>query len=230
MTEKMCLEAYSTLVFDCDGVVLDSNPIKTEAFRTAALPWGEAAAAALVAYHTAHGGVSRYAKFAHFLETILPEHAVGRTPGRDGPGLEALLEAYAAAVRAGLMACAVAEGLAALRTATPSTRWLIVSGGDQAELREIFAARGLADHFDGGIFGSPDSKDVIFARELAAGNIFRPALFLGDSRYDHEAAVRVGLDFVFVSSWSEFADWPEHVARHGLASVALLGDLVPQAI
>ena len=31
---------YKALVFDCDGVVLDSNRIKTEAFRIAALPWG----------------------------------------------------------------------------------------------------------------------------------------------------------------------------------------------
>ena len=220
------LRAYTTLVFDCDGVVLDSNRIKTEAFRSAALPWGAAAAEALVAHHTAHGGVSRYAKFAHFLDHILPEHASGGVPGRDGPGLEELLAAYAGAVRAGLMSCAVAEGLEALRAATPGARWLIVSGGDQAELREIFAARGLAAHFDGGIFGSPDTKHDILARELATGTIRSPALFLGDSRLDHEAAARAGLDFVFVSGWSEFAGWQEHVRRHALPVVPDLAALL----
>jgi phosphoglycolate phosphatase-like HAD superfamily hydrolase len=218
--------AYASLVFDCDGVVLDSNRIKTEAFRAAALPWGAAAAEALVAHHVANGGISRHRKFAHFLDAILPEHAPGAVPGRDGPGMEELLSAYAQAVRAGLMSCAVAEGLAALRAATAGARWCIVSGGDQAELREIFAARGLDGLFDGGIFGSPDSKDTILARELAAGTIRRPALFLGDSRYDHEAAARAGLDFVFVSGWSEFSGWPDHVARHGLPAVTRLADLV----
>lgn len=205
---------YTTLVFDCDGVVLDSNKVKTEAFRTAALPWGDAAADALVAHHVAHGGISRYAKFAHFLDSILPDHAPQAVPGRDGPDLDALLTAYAGAVRAGLMSCAITEGLEDLRAATPDTRWLIVSGGDQAELREVFAARGLAEHFDGGIFGSPDTKDQILAREIAAGTIRSPALFLGDSRYDHIAAAHAGLDFVFLSGWSEFYGWQDYIAAH----------------
>lgn len=219
-------DSYTTLVFDCDGVVLDSNRIKTEAFRIAAQPWGAAAAGALVAHHVANGGISRYVKFARFLDTILPEHAPGAVPGRDGPGLDDLLAAYAQAVHAGLMSCAVAEGLEALRAATPQARWLIVSGGDQAELRAVFAARGLAQHFDGGIFGSPDSKHDILARELASGTILSPALFLGDSRLDHEAAARAGLDFVFVSGWTEFAGWPEYARRYALPVVPELTALL----
>lgn len=218
---------YATLVFDCDGVVLDSNRLKTEAFRAAALPWGAAAAQALVVHHTAHGGVSRFAKFRHFLDHILPAHAPGAVPGRDGPDLEALLDAYAQAVRDGLMTCAVAEGLERLRAATPDARWMIVSGGAETELRAVFAARGLDGYFDGGIFGSPDSKDEILARELASGNIRQPALFLGDSRYDHQAARAAGLDFVFVSGWTELRDWPAFVAEHGLGSVPDIAALAP---
>jgi hypothetical protein len=47
------LQSATTLVFDCDGVVLNSNRIKTEAFRLVAAPYGEAAAEALVQYHLA---------------------------------------------------------------------------------------------------------------------------------------------------------------------------------
>lgn len=219
------LSTYTALVFDCDGVVLHSNRLKTEAFRTAALPWGEAAAQALVDHHTAHGGISRFAKFRHFLDHILPDHAPGAQPGRDGPDLETLLDTYAQAVRDGLLTCAVAAGLAELRAATPGARWMIVSGGAQDELREVFAARGLAELFDGGIFGSPDSKDTILARELAGGTLTRPALFLGDSRYDHQAASAAGLDFVFVSGWTEMADWQGYVARKSITSVPALATL-----
>jgi phosphoglycolate phosphatase-like HAD superfamily hydrolase len=223
------LESYATLVFDCDGVVLDSNRIKTEAFRAAAQPWGEAAAEALVAHHVANGGISRHRKFAHFLETILPEHVRDVVPGRDGPDLDDLLAAYAQAVRSGLLSCDVAEGLQTLRTATSHARWCIVSGGDQAELREIFAARGLDDLFDGGIFGSPDSKDMIFSRELSSESIQVPALFLGDSRYDYEAAARAGLDFVFISAWSEVVDWPQFVAKNHLYAVNYVRDLLTRS-
>lgn len=216
------LTDYSTLVFDCDGVVLDSNRVKTEAFYQAALPYGTAAAEALVAHHVANGGISRYAKFAHFLEHIVP--------GAQGSDLEALLAAYADAVRSGLMACDMAEGLYDLRAAHPDQSWLIVSGGDQAELREIFAARGLDGLFNGGIFGSPDRKEVILARELADGTITSPALFLGDSTYDHRAATSVGLDFVFVSGWSEVANWPAYVQKHELKSVSKIEDLAAGAI
>ena len=209
------LSSYATLIFDCDGVVLDSNRVKTEAFHAAALPWGEGAAKALVAHHVANGGVSRYAKFAYFLDHILPNHAPGGAlPGHDGPDLQALLTSYAEYVRDGLTTCAVAEGLAELRAATSNARWMIVSGGDQTELREIFAARGLTDHFDSGIFGSPDTKDAILSRELAAGTIQQPVLFLGDSRLDHKVAANYGIDFVFISAWSEWEEG-QHLAQTG---------------
>ncbi|WP_404416412.1 HAD family hydrolase [Vreelandella aquamarina] len=204
---------YTTLVFDCDGVVLDSNKVKTEAFYQATLPYGEAAAQAMVDYHVANGGVSRYKKFAYFLEQIAPKHAAPRNPAEQSPGLEALLQAYAGYVREGLLSCEVAPGLETLRQKAPYARWMIVSGGDQAELRDVFSQRGLAEPFDGGIFGSPDTKDEILARELASGNIQQPALFLGDSKYDYQAASAAGLDFVFLSGWSEVAEWPEWVEK-----------------
>ncbi|WP_030071948.1 HAD family hydrolase [Halomonas alkaliantarctica] len=199
---KYSITEYNALVFDCDGVVLNSNRVKTDAFYQAALPYGEAAAQALVDYHVQHGGISRYKKFAYFLENLV-------APGHTGPNLDKLLSRYAIEVHEGLMACDIAEGLEALRERTESSRWLIVSGGDQAELREVFAARGLAELFDGGIFGSPDTKDEILKRELGNDNIQQPTLFLGDSKYDYQAASSAGLDFVFLNGWSEVADWFE---------------------
>lgn len=203
---------YTTLVFDCDGVVLDSNKVKTEAFYQATLPYGVAAAQAMVDYHVANGGVSRYKKFAHFLEQIAPNYAEQR-----GPNVGALLQAYAGYVREGLLSCEMAPGLEALREQTPNTRWLIVSGGDQAELRGVFAQRSIAEWFDGGIFGSPDTKDEILARELTSGNIQQLALFLGDSKYDYQAASAAGLDFLFLSGWSEVTDWETWVKDNRLS-------------
>lgn len=195
----MSLAGYQTIVFDCDGVVLNSNHIKTQAFYEAAIPYGEDAAQALVAYHVRNGGVSRYRKFEYFLQAIVSDGAVG-------PNIEELLKTYADAVWQGLLTCEIAPGIKALREATAHANWLIVSGGDQQELRELFSLRGLSHLFDGGIFGSPDSKDSLLAREKASGNIKAPGVLIGDSRYDCEAAKRAGIDFVFASKWSEARD------------------------
>lgn len=222
MSQLLPVNSYTTLIFDCDGVVLNSNRVKTDAFYHATLPYGEVAAQVMVDYHVANGGVSRYKKFAYFIEKIAPDYA----PQSNGPDLATLLKCYADEVRKGLLSCEVAEGLAQLRELTPRARWLIVSGGDQAELRDVFAHRGLAELFDGGIFGSPDTKDDILARELANGNIRLPALFLGDSKYDCQAATAAGLDFVFLSKWSEVIDWENWCSQVKTNNAYTLLDLI----
>ncbi len=213
----MKITDYETLVFDCDGVVLNSNKVKTAAFYKAALPYGNEAAMELVNYHVANGGISRYKKFEWFFSNIVGNNI--------GPSLKVLLDSYASEVRLGLYNCEMAEGLFELKQKTLRANWLIVSGGDQAELREVFSARGLAELFNGGIFGSPDSKDEIFERELGCGNISQEALFLGDSRYDHVASSAANLDFIFLSYWTEFAGWQEYQKVHGFLHVNSLSSL-----
>lgn len=212
---------YKTLVFDCDGVILDSNKVKTQAFYNAALPYGKVAAQALVDYHIAHGGISRYKKFTFFLQELVPIHA----KDVKGPTLEQLLESYANFVKDGLLSCEVAEGLIELREALPKLDWLVVSGGDQSELRRVFAERGLDVLFNGGIYGSPDTKDEILARELFNGNIQTPALFLGDSRYDYQAAKSAGLDFIFLYNWTEVKDWQEWQRLEGIVNFGNIAEL-----
>lgn len=211
----LTLANYKTLIFDCDGVILDSNRVKTRAFYNATLPYGVIAAQAMVDYHISHGGISRYKKFEYFLNVIVPFNAIG-------PTLDELLLSYAHEVRKGLQSCDVAEGLEQLRKHTPGARWMVASGGDQQELRELFDVRGLAKLFDGGIFGSPDDKADIVAREIQCGTVLQPALFIGDSRYDHIVATSNALDFVFLSGWTEFSDWQNYCSQHGISTVKKL--------
>lgn len=211
------LESYDTLIFDCDGVILNSNDVKSDAFYQAALPYGEEAAQVFVEYHRNNGGVSRYRKFEYFLEFI--------APNQKGPSKDELLKVYANKVAEGLMNCEVANGLHKLREITPNAGWMIVSGGDQKELREVFKARDLDMLFDQGIFGSPDSKVEILEREIKLGHIESSALFLGDSKYDYQVSQLNGLDFIFLSDWSEVKDWRVWVEDSQIQSVPSLNDL-----
>lgn len=210
------LKKYQTIVFDCDGVLLNSNKVKTQAFYNVALAYGEKAAQSLVNYHVKNGGISRYKKLELFLNEILPQ-------GTERPSIDELLALYAQEVRQSLLTCEVAE-VKELRQQTSHANWLIVSGGDQNELRDIFTERGLAKLFDGGIFGSPDTKDQILARELANSNILQPAIFFGDSKYDFEASKRAGLDFIFISGWSEVPPEEQNFSHISIEKIDMFVD------
>ncbi|MFZ2450578.1 MAG: HAD family hydrolase [Methylovulum miyakonense] len=209
---------YKSIIFDCDGVILDSNRIKTDAFYETALQYSENVADIFVAYHRQNGGISRYRKFEFLFSEIL------RRPP-DAGEMDNLLAEYARLVREGLLSCPVTEGLAELRTATCDARWLVVSGGDQAELRRVFLERNLRRFFDGGIYGAPDNKDEILAREVGNGNIQNPAIFVGDSRYDYESSKRAGLDFLFISQWTEFSGWQEFFGSNQIPSIDCINQL-----
>lgn len=212
---------YSTFIFDCDGVVLNSNFIKADAFYRTVLPFGKGAADAMVKYHLDNQGVSRYKKFQYFLKNIAPKFS----DCLENYKLEFLLKTYSCFVRNGLIKCEIAPGLIDLRQKLPNAYWLIVSGGDQAELREVFDLRGITEIFDKGIFGSPDTKEKILRREISAGSIQFPALFLGDSKYDYQAATAFGIDFVFISAWSDLNDWKFWVRKNHIECTESVGTL-----
>ena len=215
------LTRYKTLVFDCDGVVLDSNELKTQAYYTVATAFGASheQAQALMDYHVRLGGVSRYPKFKYFQQEILHQPVTETAT-------QTLLAGFAAEIHKGLLNCQIAPGLHELRKATPQASWMLLSGGDQQELNALFAERGIAELFDAGIFGSPDNKDTVLARELANANLEQPAIYFGDSRYDHEASTNASLDFVFVSGWTELEDWEAYCKQHGIIMIEQLKDLL----
>lgn len=223
MKDELSLNCYKTFIFDCDGVVLDSNKVKTEAFYRATLPYGALAASAMVNYHISNGGVSRYKKFAYFLENIAPRNVAHF---QTECNLKKLLNDYASHVRQGLLNCKISDGLRRLRFSLCDSKWLIVSGGDQIELRDVFEKRGICEYFDGGIFGSPETKDQILARQLASGSLEMPALFLGDSKYDYLAANAAGIDFIFLSDWTEMVDWQVWVSENNIMSYSSLNSIL----
>jgi len=199
----MTLNKYQTFIFDCDGVILNSNKIKSDAFHKVALVCGERAAEELLAYHVRNGGISRYEKFSYFIEVIVPKYS----SKVNIPTMEELLQSYATQVKRSLLTCEIAQGLYQLRKEFPNTTWCVVSGGDQEELRDIFKARKIDNLFDGGVFGSPDNKYSIMNREIEKGNIVGPAILFGDSRLDHEVAESFDVDFIFLNKWTEFKEW-----------------------
>lgn len=212
---------YATVVFDCDGVILNSNTVKSRAFYDVALRYGTGIAQEFLDYHMRYGGISRYKKFDYLLNTIAPKHGVDVS----NTDVQGLLDAFARQVSEELLHCDIAAGLETLKQFMPDAKWCVVSGGDQKELRHVFETRNISHLFDGGIFGSPDDKYRIVKREMTKHNIVTPAVFLGDSLLDHEVAATFDLDFVFLSAWSEFHGWEEYCCKHNITAAQMIADL-----
>ncbi|MGE5418074.1 MAG: HAD family hydrolase [Acidobacteriota bacterium] len=206
------MDNYQTYIFDCDGVLLDSNNIKTEAFYEVALPYGKDKAEMLTEYHRREGGISRFEKFRYFFaEILMAENYQAK--------LEAAIVQYGELVRQKLLSCPTTEMLVEFLQSLPSEACkIVVSGGMQDELRQVFAQRKLDTYFHY-IFGSPDDKLKIIQRETDIGTIRFPAVFFGDSKYDYRCACQYGIDFVFLSQYTEFADWPNYFYEHSEVKV-----------
>lgn len=210
---------YNTLVFDCDGVILNSNKIKTEAFYELTLPYGKDVAEQFVNYHQTHGGISRFQKLEHFFSTILH-----RTEYIED--LNLTIEKYGKLVKEKLLTCSLIPGFLEFIQKIPAGqhRRVIISGGFESELREVFERRKLSIYFDG-IFGSPDTKYEILERETQNNFIKYPAIFFGDSKLDFEVAVAYKMDFVFLSEHTEFPDWENYFENNQVQIIRNWNDL-----
>ena len=218
----MNLSKYNSIIFDCDGVILNSNKVKTRAFKVATKSYGDQYSNELVSYHLLNGGISRYEKFNYFLDSIVK---IKSKPKKKLLRNE-LLSLYKNETEKGLLSAEVTYGLDILRDQTHDITWSIVSGGDQKELNYIFKEKGINLLFDGGIYGSPDTKDQIIKREIKNGRIRFPCLLLGDSKLDHEVASLNSIDFIFISEWSDFKLYRNYCKDNSIRIISKVFDLI----
>jgi phosphoglycolate phosphatase-like HAD superfamily hydrolase len=192
---------YDNVIFDCDGVILNSNDIKTNVFRKISSPFGRCISSNFVKYHIENQGVSRYVKIKHLVST-LDEKKELKTPLEEG-----LIKLFSDEVKGSLLGAEVAPDLLKLRVRATGQNWFVVSGGDQDELRYVFSKKGIGDYFNKGIYGSPRTKydliDYLKERGLLKGK----TIFIGDSELDYKVSKKFKFDFIFLYQWTDFKDW-----------------------
>ena len=215
----MDLSKYQTIIFDCDGVILNSNFQKIEAYRNTAITYGASKIQAeeLVVHHVKLTGISRHVKFKHFLKEIMHEEVTDSS-------MKTLVDNLNEEVINLLKDCEVASGIERLKIQTQKSTWMVASGGDQEELRFLFKEKKITSYFEGGIFGSPSSKHEIVESKLKQEN-FLPVLFLGDSLYDIQTAQKYSLDFIFVYGWTDLRGWKNICEENKLTYIEKIQDL-----
>lgn len=177
------------LVFDCDGVILDSVPVKTRAFGRLMEPFGPEARDRFLMYHKVHGGVSRYKKFEWFYEDVL-----GKTITPDES--EGLGNRFAEYVLDELRRCELIPGIQeTLDSWRGKLPMFVCSGAPHEEVLAVLRERKLDGYFDA-IHGSPPAKAVLLAQIVNTQKL-DPAdvLMVGDAPTDRDAAETVGTLF-----------------------------------
>jgi phosphoglycolate phosphatase-like HAD superfamily hydrolase len=213
------LNTYQTAVFDCDGVILDSNAVKSAAFYTVALPYGKEIADAFLTYHKANAGISRFKKIRHLHEEVLKSSDLENKVQSD-------IKAFGDIVSKLLGETNTTAGFDDLiGTFHRNCKLYVVTGGEESEAKVALAQKGILPKFDA-LYGSPRPKDEILQKLVGQGGLPLPGVYFGDSKFDFEMAGKFGLDFVFVSKYSEFEGWEKFFADKNVKIVGTLRELL----
>lgn len=196
---------YKHIIFDFDGVLVESNEIRFNGFRKLFKDFPVDYVEQLVAFARANGGVSRYVKIKYFFKEILQK-----------PISESFVHQLAAKYSDLVMqdvvhAKPVKGSLEFLEEFYRKLGFAVASGSDQAELRIICKKRKM-DHFFEMVLGSPTDKKDNIATILSELNWKENCvLYVGDSKNDLDAAETSNIDFI--GRCSGLVDWKTTQSR-----------------
>ncbi|MBT1688330.1 HAD family hydrolase [Dawidia soli] len=185
------LSNYSCLLWDFDGVLMDSMPVRDEGFRHVLASYPQEQVAELMAYHRVNGGLSRYVKFRYFFEEIRKEPVTEEQ-------VQGMATDFSVVMKRLLInkTLLINDSLDFVRRRYRDVPMHIVSGSDGVELNMICLSLDLAQYFVS-IHGSPTPKTQL-VREVLAANGYDPkrTVLIGDSINDYQAATANGIDFI----------------------------------
>jgi len=209
------IRKYSHIVFDCDGVILDSNAVKSNAFSKSVADEDPIVIDKFVDYHKRNGGISRFVKFKYFFKILKKQK-------KYKSDLEKALEKYSKLSYEGSLKCELIPGIEKFLKALSNYKidCFVISGGEQKEIRSILEKRNLSVFFKE-IYGSPVSKKEHLER-LKSKN----TLYFGDAWSDFDAAKTFNMDFIYISGASEWKDGVEFCRKNGVPSYQNFSDIV----
>ena len=181
---------FNAVVFDFDGVLVETTHVKTWAFGKLYAEHGERVAQQVIEYHLSHAGISRFVKFKVWQEEFLG------LPYTQADGERLSLEFSRLVVDAVVAAPYVPGAKEFLETYYQKLPLYIASGTPEAEMQEIVHKRNMA-HFFKAVRGAPATKGEILEEVVRSGG-YNPdrVLMVGDALADLQGAQEAGVSFV----------------------------------
>ena len=177
------------IIFDFDGIILESAGIKTEAFKELFSDF-PTKIKQIIDYHLLNAGISRYIKFKYIYENILGREL---TKEKEAELAEQFSQITLQKV---LNAPFVAGAREFLDKNQKRYQFFIASGTPEHELRNIIKLRQLKDYFKE-VYGSPNEKRDIINEIMKKYHFSRDeVVYVGDSQSDRLAANKARIVFV----------------------------------
>jgi phosphoglycolate phosphatase-like HAD superfamily hydrolase len=177
------------VIFDFDGVIVESVNIKTEAFRYLFKDYPEYIKE-IMEYHIKNGGVSRFEKFDWIYRNILKKELTEKEKNE-------LNHFFSEYVFDKITKCQLVNGvLDFLNNNLDKFLFFIISATPDEELKSIIQEKGLNQYFKN-IFGSAISKkEAILKIKNDFDFNLDEIIFIGDSLNDYWAAKDSGVSFI----------------------------------
>ncbi|HVX98876.1 MAG TPA: HAD family hydrolase [Pseudorhodoplanes sp.] len=182
----------AAIIFDFDGVILDSTPLKHQAFRRLYADEDPIKVEEMARYDRMHGGVTRRVKIAYFEKDLF-----GRSG--DPASVEMLATRYRDLVFDAVMQCRFIPGARELlERAHGRIDMHLVSGTPLDELEVIVEGRGLGKYFKS-LQGGPVLKPEAFANIMRKHG-YEPTrtLAIGDALTEYDVANALGIPFLAI--------------------------------
>ena len=189
----------SSLILDCDGVILDSNKLKTDIFINICQKYQLSPdnTKSFILYHKENGGVSRFQKIS-VLHSIISNSLTILNP----PSEKQLLDEFTQALDSSYKNSPFTEGFQDFLREHRYNNIFVISGSEQYQLRSVFESLGILDAFTE-VLGSPITKFNHLANLLSKYPNTEFNGFVGDSLLDYQVAESYSIPFYFLSTYSE---------------------------
>ena len=206
---------YSSIIFDCDGVIFDSNELKVQAFRNTLSSYPQNSIDEFISYHKKNAGISRYVKIRTFLTEFINKPY-------DSIEYEQLLAIYGKECQSLYKDALLTPGCRKiLKIFSIVAPLYVASGSDELELQAIFKQRNLLQYFQK-IFGSPKTKKECVQAALNDLGKDKVAVMVGDAKSDWQAAKEHNIQFIFMSKYSENFETMQDLATNTIKTLETL--------
>lgn len=196
----MTPQSLKVLIFDFDGVIIESNEIKHQAFNDIFSELDEKVKKTAFDYHFQHPAIDRYRKFAHVTENIL------NLPRADAEEKQKLwAEKFSALTEKALRECETVRGAEEfLQRAKEKWPLYLASATPTNILLPLLEDRSMNKIFKK-VYGAPLVKSQVIEEICQLEEVSKEeVLFIGDSLSDLDAAVSATVPFIGRQTEADF--------------------------